>query len=427
MNLNMEKSTRYTVPELYNIELETVRYLAEPLLQVTDSESSSSSSLKDVDILNTHVSVANQLDDESSSSSSSSGNRIILNLVVAIIYIAPAPQLPDDAAVDLSILLATVVDPHQLAMALGVPSLSATYGPKDATVVLNDDYDESASSSSSTTKSAADKGLIATTVFLAIGLATLAVVVLYVNGASCTSCKDWCINCLFEEVAVSPDGEDVDEQNDDRDYDDLDKQKSKNNSNNNDNKSNKDHHHRRRSSSPANFQVDSAPAIFHQADTYDEESVSMSSISLAMQTNPSGILGANHVLDDNQINSNSNPAAGLGIKTPVRGGGGGHASSEYDSQMLETPMSQQQPLGITSIRKMPQQAQHQQQQPQQQQQQELHQYYHHKPQQQLQQQRSDAASSVQGGDSNNGTGAGGGLVNMIMQRLNLNDNCSNKQ
>jgi hypothetical protein len=150
MNLNIEKSTSYTVQELYSIELATIRYLAEPLLQATDPNN--------VDILNTHVSVSNQIvpsddgDGSSASSSSSaaaffsslvdtgssngsSSGRIILNMVVAIIYIAPKKTEQQDL-VDVSSILANVVDPHQLAMALNVPSLSASYGPKDATVKL---------------------------------------------------------------------------------------------------------------------------------------------------------------------------------------------------------------------------------------------------------------------------------------------------
>jgi hypothetical protein len=358
MNLNIEKSTSYTVDEIYNIEVETIQFLAEPLLMATAPNN--------VDILNTHVSVANQLLQQNDNGE----RRIILDMVVEIIYIAATPQ----NVVDVTQIL-DVVDTHQLAMALNVPSLSASYGPKDATLKLQ------SCDSSSSTKTAADKGLIATTVFLAIGLGTLASVVLYVSGASCSvsACKSWFINCLFEEV-VTGDGGGGYAEDEDVDFDDLDK-----NSNNN------------KDSGDKCFQVHTYP---------DEESVSMSSVSLAMLTNPSGILGANHHVDEN-----CNPAAGLGIKTPGRGSSGG--AGDHHSELLETPMSQQQhqPLGITSIRKMPLQQVQQQ-----------HHYYYHEKHQQQQLQPSDASLQGGGGGGGEDNSNGGGLVNMIMQRLNLNEN-----
>lgn len=142
-----------------------------------------------------------------------------------------------------------------------------------------------------TTKTAADKGLIGATVILSVMLVVVSSVLLYVTGFW-DICQQRCTNCLFEEV----DDNYIDNKN--------------------------------------TFQVDDV--------IYEDDGTDDNSLETGYQTNPSGILGVQRDY------GHENPAAGLGIsQTPATMG-------NFDTGD-ETPLSQtDRPLGITSMREMPQ-------------------------------------------------------------------------
>jgi len=136
----------------------------------------------------------------------------------------------------------------------------------------------------------ADKGLIAAVCVLAALLLIVSSTLLHVTGGW-NACQQKCSNCLFEEI---------DDDNED------------------------------------DYQV--AKKSTFQVQSFDEES----QMSASMATNPTGVLGATETMDS------ADPTAGMGIKTPAR--------SDYDSDDMGTPMSDMtsaEPLGITSMRKLP--------------------------------------------------------------------------
>lgn len=158
-------------------------------------------------------------------------------------------------------------------------------------------YDDSTSNGDSSTSPA----LVVAISILSIMLVVVSGVLLYISGCLET-CKAKCINCLFEEVV---DEEFVLAHN-------------------------------------SSFQTKSHP-------TYEEEEDVKSVTTSPAPTNASGMLGA-------QYHQVSPMLAGLGVKTPSKLDSGSMMTYDID-ELDTTPMSQATnplPLGITSMRKMPQ-------------------------------------------------------------------------
>ena len=142
-----------------------------------------------------------------------------------------------------------------------------------------------------------DFALMMSTSILSVMLVLVSSILLYLSGAW-DACRERCVNCLFEEV-------------DDE------------------------------------FVLTSKPSMAPTVQkTYEEDEENSVTTSPA-PTTASGLLGA-----QNQIN----PLAGLGIKTPGRYDSESVATYDYDDIGM-TPRSEatnQMPLGITSMRKLPQ-------------------------------------------------------------------------
>eukprot|EP00977_Amphora_coffeiformis_P006312 scaffold1352_cov180-Amphora_coffeaeformis.AAC.2 len=281
MDLNLETPYRYSIASAFHAE-ELIAIYLRSIFNATDP---------DLDVLAINV----QVKDEGSIS----GDRMALDTIVSMVYIANEPKMVAN-------LLVERVDTDALAEQLQIPSLSAAYDNLLPTQNLQNipDMDDG--------RPKADKGLIAITVFLSIALLLIASVVLYISGgwAAFTHC---CINCLFEEI------EEEDEY---------------------------------AVAKKSTFQVQS----FDEGDNNGQEQEDNRSVAESQAPSevtedpnlsnlPEGLLGAMH---------HPNPAAGLGIKTPNRAD-----TSGYDSEMNSTPLSEMTqdnnhgPLGITSMRKMP--------------------------------------------------------------------------
>jgi hypothetical protein len=159
-------------------------------------------------------------------------------------------------------------------------------------------------------RSKADGGLVAAVIILSLMVVLVSGVLLYITGGW-SECRRGISNCLFEEV--------------DDDYD-------------------------------APRQKNTFP-YEHEHDDPDEEEYSEGgsedddSIETGIATNPTGILGA-HSHDEN-----ADPMAGLGIKTPSRnmyGGDNNGVDMTPMSAMTNNDTDAPLPLGITSMRKLPQ-------------------------------------------------------------------------
>ena len=215
--------------------------------------------------------------------------------------IVSCTHISDGTPIDLDTVLMKVVN----AKALPYTNAKLSFRPYKDNLVLGTGDDGG--------RTAADKTLTAFTVFLACMLIVTASVLLYVSGGW-NVCQQKVSNCLFEEV----------EEDDEEFYD---------------NKS--------------SFQVESMRDEEVGVDATDGEDDYMEdddeSVETGVQTNPTGILGATNPHSKDEDQENGNPAAGLGVKTP------GPRSGYHGGD--ETPLSEsngnQRPLGITSMREMP--------------------------------------------------------------------------
>jgi len=232
--------------------------------------------------------------------------------------------------IDLDTVLMYAIDPQDLPFIN--PRLS--FGPFDNTTVLESFEDAS--------KTAADIALITTTAVLSVMLIAISSVLLYITGGW-QLCWVRFTNCLFVEVIEDDDEYMIDNKN--------------------------------------TFQVESVygDEMDQQGDGADD-----GSLETGMQTNPTGILGA----EDHRvyIDENGNPTTMTSMvqTTPS-------APRDYDGSFVaDTPMTESsRPLGIASMREMP----------------------------------SRTLDTPHGGDNNNNNKQGleqqqtGGLAGMIMERL----------
>jgi hypothetical protein len=212
-------------------------------------------------------------------------------------------KLPNDVFWALqSMLAAAIGETDALTLSFSIRSaadsqiLETVYQIDEPDVPLDDGSDDG--------RGKADMGLIAAVIILSIMVAVVSGVLLYITGGW-SACHQAISNCLFEEVD-----------------DDYDAPQRKN-----------------------TFRVSSGSYDDEEEEYSDEEG----SIETGVATNPTGILGVQ------SHDENADPMAGLGIKTPSR--------PMYDNKNVDmTPMSamttndNDAPLGIMSMRKLPQPA-----------------------------------------------------------------------
>lgn len=286
MNVEFTSRKNMTLNTFVAIEKETSLYLSERIALLERK-----GTLKDVTPLTLHVSVQSAKQPTKTSSTIN-----LVNSTVSLVYQSTQDKpLILEQVMDLALLQG--FETFNFSFASEIKSI--TFDPLlNDTTILNvmgyDDFDDSSST---------NRALIWATSILSIMLVVVSILLLIVSG-SWISCKNFCVNCLFED--------------DDDDFE----------------LKNKD-----------TMMV--GTGLDEDGDDEDAEEVDRQSAVSPAPTNASGYLGA-------QVESNL--LAGLGIKAPGQQDGGSVMSYDdevYDGITPRSEVSNSLPLGITSIRKMP--------------------------------------------------------------------------
>lgn len=282
----------YDLPDIYTFE-ETTAQIFLQSLQQSDALGEGNEALT--------VTVAVQ------ASTTSGTSRTVLGTVTCV-YLSY--RIPGD--LDTALMRGV----NSTALSQSYANAKATFRPSDKWLVL-DKYQDNG-------LTAASKGLLAATIVLSAMLVAVSAVLLHITGGW-SVCHQRICNCLFEEVEYDGD----DNYNNQYDIEPKD-----------------------------TFQVEGS--AYGDGEDADRDGEMMAeadeqSVATGMQTNPSGVLGVQqrdsrrtYYNSQQQRGTSENPAAGLGILgTPNPRG-----DFDYGD---ETPMStSDRPLGITSMRELPQ-------------------------------------------------------------------------